>query len=372
MKASELLAALNIVKPSLGPNDSIYPIMACFCFMDDIVYAYNDMTATITPFPSGLTCGLHGDTLLGILGLAGDEEIQITVADGVALIKQKSGTVKVPALGESLFMFNPPDEVPVFSMAFSGEVAAAMEQCLVCAQTDNMSQSFNGVTVDVSKQHPLTFYSSDNSTAMRYVVGDKNEKVNVAVVVPTKACEQMLKLQDDKAEFHIGKQFGTLEAGPVSFITKLLPHGLENFERVFATHCVGDLSPLPPGLLQEIARAEILLARDRGHCEIAADGSLYTITASGILGSMRSSIKGAEVSGRVRVDPGLVLRVAGHCGFMALNDKASLVFSGRDVQMDYVVSSGAVADPPPVAKPKAKPGVKPADNFADIEDDIPF
>jgi DNA polymerase III sliding clamp (beta) subunit (PCNA family) len=362
IKTASLLAALNIAKSSLGSSDSVYPVLAHFCFMGDIVYAYNDQTAIIVEEDTGLNCALHGETLLGILAVAGAEEIAVKISDGAAELKLKSGWVKVPALDESQFMFVLPDEEPILTVPFTDEIATAIERCLMSVNTESVRAEFTGVSIRIN-QSGITFFSSDNATATRYVPEGKfvSRKV-LAAVIPQAACEQMLKLRKGDAKLKIGEKFGVFESDGVTLLTKLAPANISIFESVFATHTdKHEFWKLPEEMAREIAKANVLLGRESvKECVITFAPTQAVITAAGILGSMKATVNLVKtVSGPVgvvRIDPTHVLRAIQYADKFTVTDQKSLVLAGGS--MSYVVSSKAVvAEIPPAS--------------GTIDDDIP-
>jgi hypothetical protein len=132
MNTQELIAALTLAKPCLGSPDSLLPVLTHFCFFDDIVYAYNEVSAIVIALDTKLNCGLHGDTLLGILSAAGAEEVKVkTGKDDVADINVGNGWVKVPAMKPETFVFEMPEEAPQCTVPLSDDFCSGLEACLV-------------------------------------------------------------------------------------------------------------------------------------------------------------------------------------------------------------------------------------------------
>lgn len=371
MNPASLLAALNIAKSSLGANDSVYPVLANFCFMGDIVYAYNDQTAIILEEKTGLNCALHGETLLGILSVAGTDDISVKVSDGAAHFKLKSGWVKVPALDEKQFMFIFPDEEPILSIPFTDDIATALERCLLSVSPDSVRAEFTGVSVHIV-QNGISFFSSDNVTAMQFVPSGKfMSRKQLSVVIPQSACSQMLKLYKGKCTLKIGQKFGVFESEEVTLVTKLIQANIDLLQNVFKTHAVNHhFFPLPDELGREVAKADVLLGREAvKECVLTFTATQVVVTAAGVLGSMEATIKlpGKSLPGTVRIEPAHVLRAIQYADQFTVNDRASLVLRQSAGGMTYLVSSKAVNAPP---KTSAKPPSNP--NELDLEDDIPF
>lgn len=347
MKTSEMLTALGLAKSSLGPNDSQMQVLAHFCFMDDIIYAYNDITAVVVEAQTGLSCALHGETLMGILAVAGAEEVKIKLEGGGASIDVGNGWVKVPVLSAEDFLFQMPDEEPVVTLPFTDEVVKAFERCLMSVGADSLRPEFTGITVQVNKDG-VVFYSSDNVSATRYKPEGKFvSRKTLSAVIPGIACEQMLKLRSDGAKISLGERVGTLEVGTVTLVTKLLPAKAEQFESIFKKHVEpSTFCPLPVELGREIAKAVVLLGREQvKKCVLTFAKGKAAVSASGILGSMNTTVvMPKDLNGFVSMSPELIARILPHADTIAVNDQASLVFEKGGMTHIIAAAAGIKAD----------------------------
>lgn len=369
MKTASLLAALGFAKPSLGSNDAVMPVLAHFCFMDDMLYAYNDITAVVVEEPTGLNCALHGETLIGILNVAGAEEIKVKMKDGAASLDVGNGWVKVPALPEKDFIFVLPDEEPILTIPFGDEIAAGIERCLMSVSPDALAPEFAGVTFNYGgNPGTLTLYSSDNKSATRYWPDKKLlSRKPFSVVIPEVACSQMLKLRDEKSEIMLGEKVGTITAPTRSatLITKLLPAKADQFHKIFAQHAEGkDYFKLPLELGREIAKASVLVGRESvKNCDLIFEKGKIVVSAGGVLGTMRTTIdiENKKVAGMVSMPPEMISRILPHAESIAVNDGASFIFIHGNT-LTHIISSR----PKPAAAPS-----QPRVEFNE-EEDIPY
>lgn len=374
----DLLKALLAAKPSLGGSDGVIPILSHFCFMGDVVYAWSDVTATIVPIETGMTCALHGDTLIGVLAAMDKDDVTIGMQDGNATINVGTGTVKVPKLDAKDFLFDPPAEETVFDFIFGDDAIKAMGVCLQSTGSDTMRPEYMGVTVRATKEG-VFFYSTNNTTATRYALGLDKVKKPGAVVLPVEACQQMVKLNQGSSEF------GTVEVAQktasitfsdgVTLVCKLIPAKIDMMDKVFRAHVDNArFFALPPQLEAELRRAEVLLSKDGvKEAELAFAKGMLTISVAGTLGTMRTAVSVADkaVDAKVYVNPEVVLRILGHVDQIAVNDNQSLVFHGGG--LDHVISSMARVrkeEAPAPAVKAGRPTMKPRPNIE--EDDIPF
>lgn len=355
MKTATLRKALSLAKPCLGPSDSPLPILSHICFMPDCVYAYNDVMATIVEEATGLSCGLHGDTLIGLLDAAGVDELKIKLdkGKGFAQLDVGNGWIKVPSLPDTDFLFGLPEIVPVLKLRITDEVRRALELCLMSVGTDSLKPEFAGVTVIFAKGQAI-FFSSNNDTASRYVATDKiMGRKEIAFVLPAAACEQLLKLQSSVGDgmMLVGDEatlitFGKGEKTEATLVSKLLTAGAD-FNTIFNRHAAGTPAPTPPTLAAELKKAAVLLGKESVKlCTLRFEGGELMIDAAGVLGSMESviSFEDKKALGAVRVDPELVLRAIPYTSHMAVNAGESLVLSGGGYTVVIASEGGTSAD----------------------------
>lgn len=347
MKTASLVKALNLAKPSLGTPDTI-PVLAHFCFDNDVVYAYNDITAIVVEEQTGLSGALLGDTLIGLLEASGDEDIEIKMDAKAACanIKFSSGTAKIPILPASEFVFQFPDGETSFDLPLTEGIIKALETCLISVSADSLKPEFAGITLDVNKTGAL-LYSSDNITASRYVMEKKIGRKTVSVVIPTAACQHLIKLFSvcgtENAKLSVGEGFAIATFTCATLITKLLAANAESFAKIFSEHTDSTkLFDLPEGFGMEIAKAKVVLDRDQiKECFIEFAKNRVSINATGTLGKVNTSLvaKGSG-SGTVNVSPESVARVLHLTKQIAVNDARSLIlYSGS---LTHIISSAQV------------------------------
>lgn len=347
MKTAALIKALNLAKPSLGAQDTI-PILAHFCFDNDIIYSYNDITAILIDEKTGLSGALLGDTLIGLLEASNDEDVEIKmdVKASCANIKFSSGTAKVPTLPLSEFVFQFPEGETSFDLPLTKGVIKAIETCLMSVSADSLKPEFAGVTLDVNKTG-VVLYSSDNITASRYVIEKKIGRKIVSVVIPTIACQHLIKLSSvcgtEDTKLSVGDGFAIAAFTGATLFTKLLEANAEAFAKIFSGHTdSAKLFDIPEGLGMEIAKAKVVLGSDQiKECFIKFDKNKVALTATGTLGKVDTSlsVKGAG-SGTVNVSPEIVARALPLAKQVAVNDARSLILYGDS--LTHIISSAQV------------------------------
>lgn len=348
MNRAALLAALKTAAPALGDDGSALPALAHFCFEDDSLLAYNDVVAVIVAYKTGLTLGLHGSTLLGVLGAARAEDVEIKVKGSTATLVG-GGRVELPVIDKADFVFTLPEAEPILAAPLSEEIRQAIEVCLISVAEDSMRPEYNGVTFRILKTGALLF-STDNNTATRVelkakIVGRKE----AALVLPKVAADLVLKLfpKDGKPTITICEKIAIVQFGgnpDVTLVTKLLGTPSMKLDEVFKLHATeGDGCPLPDGLSAEIEKAIVLTSRDslKEVTLFAGKGEL-SITVSASLGKMRTTLplEDKKIVGSVTVSPEYLKRILPFVSRFSINDERSLVLhDGAGGVLSHIVSA---------------------------------
>ncbi|MDO8602067.1 MAG: hypothetical protein Q7R62_03010, partial [bacterium] len=293
-------------------------------------------------------CAILGDNLIGLLEASGDEDIDIKLdaKASCANIKFSSGSAKIPILPISEFVFQYPEGETAFDLPLTEGVIKAIETCLVSVSADSLKPEFAGVTLDVSKTGAV-LYSSDNITASRYVLEKKIGRKTISVVIPTSACQHLIKLFSvcgaENAKIAVGDGFAIATFTGATLITKLLGANAESFAKIFSEHTDSSkLFDLPEGLAMEIAKAKVVLGRDQiKECYIEFAKNKVSITATGTLGKVDASLvaKGSG-TGTVNVSPEIVARALPLTKQIAINDARSLILYGGG--LTHIISSAQV------------------------------
>lgn len=380
MKRTTLLSALKVAAPSLGKEDkALLPALTHFCFEDDQFYAYDDQTAVIVGLKTGLTVGLHGETLLGVLEASRTEDVEVKVKGSTATISG-AGRVELPVLDRGDFVFSLPNEEPILSVPLAQDIKRALEICLISVTEDSLRPEYNGVTLRIGKSGTVLF-STDNLTASR--MAPQGAKViarkEAAVVLPKGAAELILKLfpEEGKPKMHLTEHIAIIEFGgapEVTLITKLLGQPSEVLDKIFEQHVDGvGGCKLPEGLDAEIRKAQVLTSRDSlKECTIVAERGQLVVSVSAVLGKMRAVLElpDKKLVGSVVVDPNYVARLLPYVSMLHINDGRSLVL--RAEGLDHIIST--VPKAVPAAEEVSKPQGKVVRSVDDIDPDadIPF
>lgn len=376
MKTVDLMRALDTAKASLGPSDSAQPILGHFCFGDDCVYAYNDVTAIVMALHHGVDCGLHGETLLGMLSVIGTEELAFEHGEHSVKFKVANGYMEVPKMHAKDFLFEMPGHIAArLAIPLTAEFLNALDLCLAACDEMNLNPAFAGVTVVNNDAGGITLYATNNETAVRCEVlpGECETKEDVEVVLPVRACVQLLKLAGKDTLLEIGDGIALCEFPDGALFTKLLPADVAMFESVFdkSFDSIADnLEEIPKGMGREVAKAAVVLGKEKEkYCTIGFAKDGMQVNAAGVLGRMETVLKmkcGHVARVLVMVDP--ILKVLPHVTHFFANDGESIVFANPETGLVQMICSR----PMQKEQEKPKPGLKKKKQTEIEEDDIPF
>lgn len=185
MNRAELVSTLELVKPALAATNMI-PIFQCFNFMEGSVSAYNDTIAIVGPSEFEWSCGIHGNTLLGLLSNSKSDDLDISLERDTAIIKIGKTVSKLPFQSEDSFIFSSPDDKWDFKIPFTESFANSLSMCLETVSTDETQPKLHGVTI---KKDRMFSCNGDTITSVKL-----KDNIKTQVLLPTPFCSAVLKL----------------------------------------------------------------------------------------------------------------------------------------------------------------------------------
>ena len=98
LKRTELIAALEEVKPGLA-NKDIIAQSTSFVFTSDSITTFNDEISVYKPFKTGIDGAVRANELYSLLGKIKDEDIEISIVDNELIVKagRKKAGIKLEA-----------------------------------------------------------------------------------------------------------------------------------------------------------------------------------------------------------------------------------------------------------------------------------
>lgn len=154
MSRAELVKTLELIKPALATTNMV-PIFQCFIFNGDTVAAYDDQIAIVGPSGVGMVCGIHGNTLLGILCSNSASDVSFQLKNEVVTLGfMNTGTIsKLPFQPEENFIFKEPTEKWLYKLPFTEGLFDAFKMCLETVSTDATQAALLGVTIQGDKMY---------------------------------------------------------------------------------------------------------------------------------------------------------------------------------------------------------------------------
>lgn len=159
MSRAELVKTLELIKPALATTNMV-PIFQCFIFNGDTVAAYDDQIAIVGPSGVGMVCGIHGNTLLGLLCSSSASDVSFQLKNEVVTLgfmntEALKTTSKLPFQPEENFIFKEPDmtEKWLFSLLFTESLFDAFKMCLETVSVDATQAALLGITLQGDKMY---------------------------------------------------------------------------------------------------------------------------------------------------------------------------------------------------------------------------
>lgn len=347
MKTADLMFALNAAKTSLVGVDFI-PILSHFCFTGDTVYAYDDVSAVIVSFETGIKGAVKGDTLLGILGTCG-EEVELSQKGLTLTVKTDTGNIDLPMLSEKDFLFKFPEDESDWETPLDDTLKEALSLCSVTVGRDPRRPEFIGITFMHDTSSGAVLYSTDNISLSRYTVG-KPKNISVRVVLPKPAVQQALDLAKLTKETPLLGMSATTAifsfntTPPIFVIARLMEYKGTDFESIIDQHTSGYHGfEVPVDLERIIDRACVVLNKSaEKNTTLVVDGNMLSINTETALGKAGSNLEiSAKVpKAQVVVNAEILRRVLSLTKEMSITDRSICLRSDPFVHVIAGIGTG--------------------------------
>lgn len=293
MEKKDLEFALKLAQPCLLSVDFI-PILSHYCFDEGLVYAYDDVSAVVVSCDTGLKCALRGDTLLGLVGLAGETVELKQGKDKVTLFSGPGSQAELPCLSPKDFLFQYPNQEPHTQFTLSEDIIKGFTLCGACVGKDPRKPEFTGVTLKLGKD--TTFYASDNTSIVVYQPGKPIGKQSTTVIIPKSVCDQILATTTalesklEEVSVAITDEFIIVQyekAVPnVTIVGKLLLAKPAKFDKIIES-CETDNPEftIPEGFANAVAKVVLVIAKElQQDCVITTSKRRISVQGEGSLG----------------------------------------------------------------------------------------
>lgn len=349
MVRSELLAALNVVRPAIAAKDLIEEL-AHVWFDGETMTAYNDADLGMqVPFVTPFKGGLRGELLFGILNNSRAKEVSLEDSknEGQMVLKAAAAKVDLVVLPEDRAVWQFPEVDGKSYFTIRNSFLAVLKAVLVAVGNDTTKPEKLGVTFEFDKSGAVLYTTDSKSIAEGVVhLEKKGIKEGRRVILPTAFCEQVLRTCAD------GDRIDLWETGVVATTkaaTKVYARQVDftdplDFASVLDKHNVGNGKgsfEIPARLELALERALVILNGEPGEnirLTVSA-GKLRLEVAKEGRGTLDDSVpidKGSPPDVSVLVDPAMLKRALPLTVDMIIGKDAVLML---DDQFSYLVST---------------------------------
>lgn len=332
MRRAELVKTLELIKPALATT-SMVPIFQCFTFTNNgTVAAYDDQIAIVGPCEFEESCGIHGNTLLGLLSNSGAEDVTFQLKGEVATLTLGKTVSKLPFQPEANYIFKKPDNKWLFKLPFTEGLFDALKMCLETVSVDATQAALLGITIQGDKM-----YSCNGDALTRIQLRSSVGKNRV--LVSTSFCSAVVKLWSTlavtKGTLQFNDNWAYAELGDWSVYGRILEiQDPIDFEALIKRNLKGQTptQALPDGFAEALARARVLADPESQKTLVTVDkGKLHLYTETH-MGEIRDVL---PLKGHPDVDANInashLQRAIQYCDQIAFLENCTLLEKTPDV-----------------------------------------
>lgn len=294
METKDLEFALKLAQPCLLGVDFI-PILSHYCFIDGLVYAYDDVSAIVVPCTTELECAVRGDMLLGLVGLAA-AQITVEQAKDKVVVVSGDSRAELPCLPSKNFLFKFPEQEAHTTFSLTEELMRGLALCAASVGKDPRRPEFTGVTLQLGKAAAM--YASDNTSLTRYILTEGVGKKALTVILPKSVCDQILgtatalEAKPETVHVSLTPEFVLVEfAGDggdarATIVGKLLTVKPADFEKAIeASESTHPEFSLPEEFDKAVAKVVLVIGKElEKTCLLQTEGSALWVRGQGSLG----------------------------------------------------------------------------------------
>lgn len=203
MKATELKAIAALLAPSLS-DANFAPILSKLCFVDGLIYAYNDTVATIFEWEHGLgEFAVDGKAFSQLVANLGDDEVSLKLEKGALHIACGTAKAKLPVSGKDEFVFEMPEgwEAGFKATLITDAEKDRLLECLEAVAPSSVNKIYESIVL-TGQMGELSATATDGTVLIHGVIGKMQVKSATPKVkhwiVPKLAVKQMLSASQAK------------------------------------------------------------------------------------------------------------------------------------------------------------------------------
>jgi DNA polymerase III sliding clamp (beta) subunit (PCNA family) len=341
MKASNLIEALQLCRPSLLSLDFV-PVLTHFCFTGKTVYAYNDSTAVVVDFPSGLNFLVHGETLLKLVSTFDpDKEVGFEPKAESVLIKCGKAKIELAKMNLSDrkdFAFSSPDIAPAHEFEIEDTFSIALTKALETVLNDAHRRALMGALLDVTSGK-VNIYTSDN-VCITWTEVKTEVKGKGRYLISKLFCDQLLALQGKlgNGKLALSDSWAIAYFDGVTLYGKNIPETPMRLDLI-----IGDLLQkcderswaTNSSKLSSILQRASIISGESKSCTFSRTGKVLKVTAKGDKGELEETLE-LKTEGsqeiEVLIDPDVLKKALDHAEFFGITEKGLLAFGNSYVR----------------------------------------
>lgn len=348
MERSTLSAALKRVEPALSSKDLI-PVLACFCFGEASLHAYDDVVALVLPYSTNFNPGIRGGVKGGILkAMLDSSKAKDVVFDQTGTsINLKLGRTKcdLPLLPINDFLFQEPKLSKADAVVLDPRLLAGITKASVGMGSDPSNPWLMGVASGFgSDGKSAVFYSTDNKTATRVRVG-KPDIGGPTVVLPPRFVELLMSSSknDPPGRLYLTRDYAAVQfASGLLLLSKVMSTAnFKLYEQLFSSvDAVNNPGvEVPKGLDRALDRALVVLPfAKEPHATLSVGADRIRLTTESSAGNVADWVPfaGKHEEVKVVITPDLLVRALPHAERLLLTQDW-VRFSGKG--LTHIVST---------------------------------
>lgn len=310
---SDLKKALDRVKPATLPNQSFIPILACYCFSKQWLFAYNDsiLIATKLKTLSKEVSIALPNVFHSLVAKLGGKTVKLSYKDNKIKVISGRSTTTLPCLPGEDFIFTPSNIPKSFKIKDINLPISALKLCLANINENPIVAAQMGVTL-IKTGKGIHLYSTDNTTVSKFLAGQEgvNQKVPFRAILPKPFCSAIVSLETTdaiKLNLNENNALAKTSEGDIVFTKTIEDTSDFDFFSVFKNIKVTSAFSITPTTINAVERVALILANGgQETVELSISKRMLNIKAASDLGSCHEKVKIKE---KIREVPPIIINI---------------------------------------------------------------
>ena len=342
LERARFLSKLAVLKPAIASGGVIIELRHIW-FDKGYAMAYDGGLGIRIPLDvGGITCGVPGATLLGLLGTSPLKEVELDLPDKKSLsVSFGSSHSKVAVLASDSNVWPFPakepseDQLQVTEIFIEALRKALLVKAAIITRIEN-----RGIIVEPNKRK-FELYATDSASLVQVLVEEKNASFSERVLLPREFCQQLVECCPKGAALSIRKDYFAATTGEISIYSNVLDaSGIADLRALANKH----LKPqpesvaLPVGLEGALSRAEILAGAEAAIVTISIKKNAMVLKGKYPYGVLDETLvlEGEHPDAEIKIDSPLLRRVLAQVDQFSISTEALALYGDGGVV--YLIS----------------------------------